>query len=187
MKHPFSFGKLIFVMIVAAIVPNILIGQSIKMPCNNYHIRNDSVFLYDEYIKYADPKTFTCITGEYGKDKNFVFFSTKRLKKIDLSTFIVLSYGYSKDKNHVYFNYSDEIIPGADPKTFMIYEFAISKDKNAVYYQRTIGKIAAVKHADASTFKEKNGYYYDAKHLYSINMNVLARRDTFDVKDFLEK
>lgn len=192
MKKGHALGKITMVIIICLVIPAILKGQSFKKrlssnDCKGYTIHKDSVFLYDEYIRFADPKTFKCIIGEYAKDKNAVFFATAKLKKVDPATFVVLKNGYSKDKNHVYFNYSDEIIPGADPKTFMVYELAISKDKNAVYCQPDIGKIETAKNVDAGTFRQENGYYYDAKYLYSIDMQVLAKRDTFDIRAFLKK
>ncbi|RQO29828.1 hypothetical protein DBR32_14690 [Taibaiella sp. KBW10] len=191
-KKGHAFGKITMVMIICLVIPAILKGQSFKKrfrsdDCKGYTIHKDSVFLYDAYIRFADPKTFKCITGEYAKDKNAVFFATARLQKTNPATFVVLKNGYSKDNNQVYFNYSDAIIPGADPKTFMIYELAISKDKNAVYSQPEIGKIETASNVDAATFGQENGYYYDATYLYSIDMHVLAKRDTFEIHSFFKK
>ncbi len=161
-------------------------GAATDTLCEGYKISGNKVYLFNELIAGSDAKSFTCIEAEYSKDKNHVYFRTKIFKAADASSFTVLASGYAKDKNHVYYNYySGKIIKGADPKTFRVLDIEVSIDKNWVYVRNSKDDIIKKTDADAKTFKEKDGYYYDKNFLYGMNVSILARRDTFDVESFL--
>jgi len=155
--------------------------------CCDYKVSNGKVYLADEVIAGADTRSFSCVKDEYSKDKNYVYFRYTRVKGADPATFKVLEWGYSKDKSHVYFDYySGNTIKNADPGSFVVFDLGISKDKNSVFILTDDNKIKKLTIADAKTFRAYHGYYYDKKYLFGEQGEILAKRDTFDIKTLLK-
>ncbi len=161
--------------------------QSKNDSCAGYRISNNKVYLLDDWIMDADPKSFKCLHDGFSKDKYHVFFGLKKIAKADPKTFMVLESGYSKDRKYVYYDYySGNKIAGADAKTFEVFDLITTKDKNFVY-RNEIGKILKVKGIDAKSFRQYNdGYYVDKTYLYNFVCEKIARLDTINIESLLE-
>lgn len=159
-----------------------------KNSCSSYKIINNKVYLLDDVIKDADPKSFECLDDGFSKDQHHVYFGLKKNTEADPRTFIVLTNGYSKDKNYVYYDYSwGHKILGADAKTFEVFSLSLTKDKNFVYYLADFGKIEKIEGVDAKSFRPyKDGYYIDKTYLYSATVDKIAKLDTIDIKSLLD-
>lgn len=83
----------------------------------------------------ADLDTFTALTNDFGKDKNYVWWNGKKLKNANPKTWRLLENGNSIDDKNAFSG--NEIIKGVDVETFTCFTdekgFGYTKDKNHIY------------------------------------------------------
>ncbi len=131
----------------------------------------------------ADPATFSVLSRDFGKDKDFVFWKGKR-QAVDHESFIIDEYGIAKDAFHVYYHRdygsSLSIIEGADPKTYK----PLSLEKES-YGQRwgkddqTVFLYGKKVEADGKTFVRINqALAMDSTYLYAIINDYTATSGT---------
>ncbi|MCG2615247.1 DKNYY domain-containing protein [Terrimonas sp. NA20] len=111
------------------------------------------VYLDQNPVNNADPKSFRILNSNYASDTNRIYYYGypsdvhNGIHEIncDRQTFSLLAYPYSQDNKSVYYLYTK--IPGSDPASFVALESGYSKDRVNVYKD---GKI--VKGAEPVTF-----------------------------------
>ncbi len=145
---------------------------------------SDSIYVKDSFKVYimgewfelegSDIATFEIISGNYAKDKNFVYMGQYVVKDADPETYIQLEDEFAKDKNLVF--HRSLKVNNADPDSFQVLESKYAKDKNNAYYSTML-----IKDVDAQTFEVVDGvpqdkYFYFDRTGISGNKNVLAEK-----------
>jgi len=67
-------------------------------------------------LKGVNPKEFSAINEEWGKDNHFYYWNNLRVDSLDYESAEIVSDYYILDSQHVYFK--NVIVNGANPKTF---------------------------------------------------------------------
>lgn len=136
----------------------------------------------------ADMDTFQDINGEYGMDKDRIYYGKNQIYEADLESFEIVKSDISRDKNFVYRGKDRLYVEGenefeenkkkwVDPATLKIFN-SPSKyivryvgDKNGIYY--ALNDAQKIKEADFDTFEElghsyakyKNGIYFENRKI----------------------
>ena len=118
----------------------------------------------------ADMDTFQDINGEYGKDKDRIFFEKNEIHEADLASFAVVKGNISKDKNFVY-NMGDRIY---------------LKDENEIDIENENMR----KRIDSATLKvfnspDKNSVRYigDKNGIYYLDSGKLLNSESKDIQN----
>jgi hypothetical protein len=123
----------------------------------------------------ANPKTFSVLSREFGKDSESVFWKGK-IQRVQHDSFVIDSQRVPKDAKHVYYDLdfgdSLKIIEGADSESYArftpikeLYYYDWARDNQAVYVN---GKKLEV---DRKTFTVLNSSIAaDTSHLYIIKL-----------------
>lgn len=84
-------------------------------------------------IRFADRETFEVVTGEFARDKDWVFLRETRVRAADRATFESLGGGFYRDHRHVF--YDTEIIAGADRESFVVVDpyKHYARDRHSLY------------------------------------------------------
>lgn len=86
-------------------------------------------------MTWADAQTFKALNVHYGKDKNYIYYSSLKVNGADVESFEVFDKfsSYAKDKNNIYI--WSRILTWADVETFELIDTYTSKaqDKNHRY------------------------------------------------------
>lgn len=99
----------------------------------SYNLTKDKDYVYwkDITLEDADPASFEIISGYYSKDRDNVWYESKRIEGADPISFVILIHGtYVKDKNNVW--YKNNKIKDIDPETAKI-EYNCLLDKKSVF------------------------------------------------------
>jgi hypothetical protein len=67
-------------------------------------------------LEYVNPKMFTAIDEDWGRDDRFYYYHNSKIDSLDYETAEIVSRDYIKDKNSLFFQ--DRLVKGANPKTF---------------------------------------------------------------------
>ena len=199
------------VLVLAILLGNIGFGEYIKKNGRVYYRQDESYSDLEEVkksfreiekegnfyrvldIQYfpADMDTFQDINGEYGKDKDRVYFEKNEIYEADLASFVIVKGNISKDKNFVY-NMGDRIYLEEEDEFIIENENLRKKidsitlkvfnspdknsvryigDKNGIYY--ILNDAQRIKGADFKTFEEL-GYSYakDKNSIYFENRKI---------------
>lgn len=174
-----------------------------------YYDQNKEVILYckagmwpdfDASNIKADVKTFKVLSGNFGKDKDNIFFQNVIIndERIDKESFNVvanyLSSGVCRDKKNVFIidNTGEvvKVIKDVDTKTYVVKEMLVdnvilwAKDKNNYYYKGSPVDV------DYSTFKIQNSSFcIDANRVYYCSVNKIKpfKADMNSLKVFAYK
>jgi hypothetical protein len=114
----------------------------------------------------ADPKTFTQVTSQYGKDASQVFHKSLPIAGADPSTFVLLKKGYAVDATQVFYN--RKRLAGADPRTFERLDYGWSQDADNIYLgsrRLDICDIETFEIIPTSRAKDAQCYYAEAKRV----------------------
>ena len=157
----------------------------------------------------ADMDTFQDINGEYGKDKDRIFFEKNEIHEADLASFAVVKGNISKDKNFVY-NMGDRIYlkdeneinienenmrKRIDSATLKVFNSPDKNsvryigDKNGIYY--VLNNAQKIKGADFKTFeelgysyaKDKNNIYFENRKIKGADISSFEVLETGYAKD----
>ena len=157
----------------------------------------------------ADMDTFQDINGEYGKDKDRIFFEKNEIHEADLASFVVVKGNISKDKNFVY-NMGDRIYlkdeneidienenmrKRIDSATLKVFNSPDKNsvryigDKNGIYY--VLNDAQKIKGADFKTFeelgysyaKDKNNIYFENRKIKGADISSFEVLETGYAKD----
>ena len=112
-------------LILAGMLVSFQLGFSLSCFFSHYELK-DNIVIYnglDEKVmmKNVDIETFKNLDGNFGKDKNHIYYRGKILKNIDSKTFEIVS---------KYIPIPDDPVWGIGCQTSYITEF---KDKNGIY------------------------------------------------------
>ena len=139
-------------------------------------------------VKNADKNTFQIVNGNYGVDRENVYYDGEKLDSVGIEGLKIFDDNYLKDNKNVYEIYTtdDEKIKiraiknlNIDVASFEdIFKEAFYKDKNSVYYvDMTEDKqeLKKLEGADADTFelgifsKDKNSVFIDKQRLEGVS------------------
>lgn len=139
-------------------------------------------------VKNADKNTFQIVNGNYGVDRENVYYDGEKLDSVGIEGLKIFDDNYLKDNKNVYEIYTtdDEKIKiraiknlNIDVASFEdIFKEAFYKDKNSVYYvDMTENKqeLKKLEGADADTFelgifsKDKNSVFIDKQRLEGVS------------------
>jgi len=81
-----------------------------------WSIDRSHVFYKFDLLKGVNPKEFSAINEEWGKDNHFYYWNNLRVDSLDYESAEIVSDYYILDSQHVYFK--NVIVNGANPKTF---------------------------------------------------------------------
>ena len=161
---------------------------------SNYLIDGKNVYFVDNehgkirIVKNADRNTFKVVNGNYGVDRENVYYDGEKLDSVGIEGLKIFDDNYLKDNKNVYEIYTtdDEKIKiraiknlNIDVASFEdIFKEAFYKDKNSVYYvDMTEDKqeLKKLEGADADTFelgifsKDKNSVFIDKQRLEGVS------------------
>ncbi len=109
----------------------------------NYLWSNDRKHVFHKFdlLDEANPKEFTAVNEEWGKDDQFYYWNSLRVDSLDYSSAKIVSDYYILDEAHVYFK--NELVKGANPKTFKAdgVGWFGHDDKNMYYWAENKGPI----------------------------------------------
>ena len=131
-KHVFTEEETLLTWADAATFHNIEYEQG---RWSLYYKDKYAVYVPGEILTWADAKTFQVLNVHYGKDKNYIYYSSLKVNGADVETFQVFDEfsSYAKDKNNIYIWM--KILTWADVESFELIDTDTSKakDKNHRY------------------------------------------------------
>jgi len=127
---------------------------------NTYFFEDDQVWFNSHWgvklVKGADVESFQSLSGGYGKDSKYVFFTENITEDADPDTFEVIDFHTGKDKLFIF--RSGKKCKKCDKDTFTVLPHKKYKDKNFVYQGQGNGMLV-VEGADPATYTVLNNWF----------------------------